>query len=66
MDREEAKVGFFTWLYSPKDTTFERSIYNRGSVLDKFMPMGALQTHSTDESALKNEGVELSCAEHYK
>ena len=42
MDREEAKVGFFTWLYSPKDTTFERSIYNRGSVLDKFYADGCI------------------------
>ena len=36
IDREEAKVGFFTWLYSPKDTTFEKSVYNRKAVLDKF------------------------------
>ena len=36
IDREEAKVGFFTWLYSPRDTTFEKSIYNRKTVLDKF------------------------------
>ena len=42
IDREEAKVGFFTWLYSPRDTTFEKSIYNRKNVLDKFYFDGAV------------------------
>ena len=42
IDREEAKVGFFTWLYSPRDTTFEKSIYNRKTVLDKFYLMDAV------------------------
>jgi hypothetical protein len=42
IDREEAKVGFFTWLYSPRDTTFEKSIYNRKTVLDKFYFDGAV------------------------
>ena len=42
IDREEAKVGFFTWLYSPRDTTFEKSIYNRRTVLDRFYADGAV------------------------
>ena len=42
LDREEAKVGFFTWLYSPRDTTFEKSIYNRKTVLEKYYVNGVV------------------------
>ena len=42
LDREEAKVGFFTWLYSPRDTTFEKSIYNRKTVLEKYYVDGVV------------------------
>jgi len=59
MDREEAKVGFFTWLYSPKDTTFENSVYNRKAVLDKFYVNGMI-TNPFDRELVVDEQRALS------
>jgi len=59
IDREEAKVGFFTWLYSPHDTTFENSVYDRKAVLDKFYFDGIV-TNPFDRDMIVGEQKALS------
>ncbi len=59
IDREEAKVGFFTWLYSPHDTTFENSVYDRKAVLDKFYFDGII-TNPFDRDMIVDQQKALS------
>ena len=42
LNREEAKVGFFSWLYNPKDSTFSNSFYDRDKVLEKYYLNGSV------------------------
>jgi hypothetical protein len=37
MDREEAKIAFFSWLYNPKDKTYDNGLYNREKALSKYL-----------------------------
>lgn len=59
MDREEAKVAFFSWIYNAKDTTYDHSIYNRKNILDKYYDGKAI-TNTFDRTIEVDEDKALS------
>jgi len=44
VDREEAKVRFFAWLYNPKTEFSTDSVYNKDVILRKYYKNGFLET----------------------
>lgn len=44
LDRQDAKVMFFGWLYNPDSTVIEGSVYDRDAVIDKFFADGVVKT----------------------
>jgi DNA polymerase I-like protein with 3'-5' exonuclease and polymerase domains len=44
IDREEAKVRFFAWLYDPQSNDIETKLYDKKSLLDKWYVDGYIKT----------------------